>query len=625
MTTLTDSGQGMDVAIGGLGFRLAINKERPYERATAQFRKEQFDSSPTVGDQSLTGWWTRGQLSFHGGAGTKFYEVLDGEEILNTWYNGRNADPGLGELNMAPLMSAASVADVRDVAQVTNYVTNYFLFAKSTGNLTVAPELATYLPGAETTFSATGTVNAITAAPGVSYAWIADGTAVKVYQHGAGALTTQFTHSAQITHLWYLKRRLWFVDVDGRFYMVAADRSLATTASDAFYQSTEFAAIGHGRGRWKAAETPGAVYLARENQVWAIALDESAVAPAPAPPVLAAVLPSRDTISSLGYLLGHLVIPTVKGIRFAAVDGIKLVYGPLVATEVDFSPSVRVAARGETAYVAGRDLYKNGSGVYAFDLGGMVTPLRPAYWLRHRASNNTIGDYAGVVAPEKLYAWFGGSSATVCVVADGVWDLTRAYSVDTSVTTGYHRFGTLEKKSYRHVTVRAQGSGGTIQVWRKDDPNDLFTRTLIGTLTLPADTEVTLPLGLASPQGAVALEFVLAPKATDNTVAPTLLGYQLKALPAPVRQRMIRVPLLCMDEESRGGTPATGYDGSAHDRLTALEVMEASGGVHDYQDYRTGETGTVFIESIEHRGTTPPSAQSDGYGGIVWVTLRKID
>src|SRR5690348_469479 len=75
-----------------LGFNLYITKDHPYERATAQFRKDQIDQSSKVGDQSLTGWWTRGQLSFHKGAGENYYEVTDGEEVLNRYKDSDGVD-----------------------------------------------------------------------------------------------------------------------------------------------------------------------------------------------------------------------------------------------------------------------------------------------------------------------------------------------------------------------------------------------------------------------------------------------------------------------------------------------------------------------------------------------------
>ena len=61
-----------DVAIGGLPFFYAINDARPYIRQTAPFKKDQFDNQTEPGEQSLTGWWIRSQMSFHSGTGIKF-------------------------------------------------------------------------------------------------------------------------------------------------------------------------------------------------------------------------------------------------------------------------------------------------------------------------------------------------------------------------------------------------------------------------------------------------------------------------------------------------------------------------------------------------------------------------
>jgi hypothetical protein len=63
-----------DVAVGGMPFIYAINDSRPYIRQTAPFRKEQFDNQTEPGEQSLTGWWIRSQLSFHGGDGITFFD-----------------------------------------------------------------------------------------------------------------------------------------------------------------------------------------------------------------------------------------------------------------------------------------------------------------------------------------------------------------------------------------------------------------------------------------------------------------------------------------------------------------------------------------------------------------------
>jgi hypothetical protein len=69
-----------DVAVGGLPFIYAINDSRPYVRQTAPFRKDQFDNGTEPGEQSLTGWWIRSQMSFHSGSGIKFYDPATTDE-----------------------------------------------------------------------------------------------------------------------------------------------------------------------------------------------------------------------------------------------------------------------------------------------------------------------------------------------------------------------------------------------------------------------------------------------------------------------------------------------------------------------------------------------------------------
>ena len=75
-TIWQNTGIQYDFAIAGIPFLAAINDTRPYERATAPFRKQQFDSQRDPGEQSLTGWWLRSQSSFHAGEGITFYDPL---------------------------------------------------------------------------------------------------------------------------------------------------------------------------------------------------------------------------------------------------------------------------------------------------------------------------------------------------------------------------------------------------------------------------------------------------------------------------------------------------------------------------------------------------------------------
>ena len=70
-----------DCAIAGIPFFLAVNKDHPYSRETAQYRKQQIDQQKEPGEQTLTGWWLRSQSSFHYGAGIRYEEPVEGETV----------------------------------------------------------------------------------------------------------------------------------------------------------------------------------------------------------------------------------------------------------------------------------------------------------------------------------------------------------------------------------------------------------------------------------------------------------------------------------------------------------------------------------------------------------------
>jgi hypothetical protein len=74
--TWQNTGDSYDCAIAGIPFLTAISDERPYQRSTSPFRKQQFDSQRDPGEQSLSTWWLRSQSSFHAGEGILFYDPL---------------------------------------------------------------------------------------------------------------------------------------------------------------------------------------------------------------------------------------------------------------------------------------------------------------------------------------------------------------------------------------------------------------------------------------------------------------------------------------------------------------------------------------------------------------------
>ncbi len=96
-----NTGNIYDIAIGGQPFLLAASDKYPYQRQTATYRKQQFDNTREVGEQSFEGWWLRSQSSFHLGSGINYLDPYTGETVQYRFFDSEGVDvwtPGSASL-----------------------------------------------------------------------------------------------------------------------------------------------------------------------------------------------------------------------------------------------------------------------------------------------------------------------------------------------------------------------------------------------------------------------------------------------------------------------------------------------------------------------------------------------
>src|SRR3546814_5057431 len=93
-----------------------------------------------------------------------------------------------------------------------------------------------------------------------------------------------------------------------------------------------------------------------------------------------------------------------------------------------------------------------------------------------------------------------------------------------SLTTAFHRFGTLELKDFRSVSVYARGAGGSVAVSAVRRDGAEYSLVTLGPENFTSN-EVALNLPAAADY--VGLKFTIR---ADAGVAPALLGYQLRAM-----------------------------------------------------------------------------------------------
>ena len=189
------------------------------------------------------------------------------------------------------------------------------------------------------------------------------------------------------------------------------------------------------------------------------------------------------------------------------------------------------------------------------------------------------------------------------------------------IQTGAIRYGTLEPKNFKLIRGRGVFSSGGMDIQTIQDTGDIYN---VITYDVNAGNPEAATIQPEGPQEFVSYKFTLSRSASDNTLGPTFKGYQIKALPATKRQRLIQFPVWCFDVESDRYNVIAGYEGRAWERIQLLEETEAAGDIVNIQDFTTGERVQGLIENITFSRKTPPSDRYSGFGGLLTITIRTV-
>jgi hypothetical protein len=213
------------------------------------------------------------------------------------------------------------------------------------------------------------------------------------------------------------------------------------------------------------------------------------------------------------------------------------------------------------------------------------------------------------------------STALVKIVGNTYTQHPTNLRTNGYLETGLIRYNTLEPKNFKRVIARGDFTYGSMSIQTRDIAGNLYDVVQYDAVVGNPEVTITQPLGA---QDSLGLRFVLYRDATDATKGSVLKGYQLKAVPATPRNRLISIPVFNFDTETDKYNSTIGYEGRAIERLTALEDAEASGDVVTFQDFRTGEIKQCLIEEVKFVGATPPDKRYTGFGGIITLSIRTV-
>jgi hypothetical protein len=333
--------------------------------------------------------------------------------------------------------------------------------------------------------------------------------------------------------------------------------------------------------------------------------------------ITAAEMPVGELVYRIAYYLGYMLIGTSKGVRVAAVsDDGSLTYGPLVfETE---QPVYDFAFRDRFVWCATN--VEGNPGLTRMDLGQPTATLAFAY---------AFDVYKDVVT---------GRVTTACAFLNGTDRIAfttnhtttnGAVYIESASTkiasgylqTGFIRYNTLENKVYKLLSARFDSGNGGLTIRSIGEDNAEY---IIGQFSKGENVpEINIPYP-AGAQEYIGFKFTMTRDSADSTKGPLFTGYQVKALPAVPRQRLIQYPVFCFDHESDSLGVEIGYEGSAYDRLTQLEAVENNGDTIRVEDFRTGESYLGIIEELDFINQTPSDKRFSGFGGKLIVTIRSI-
>jgi hypothetical protein len=703
-----------DIAIGGQPFIYATSEERPYERATAPYRKQQFDNSQEPGEQSLTGWWIRSQSSFHRGAGIKFYDPSAGEEVehrfetskgVNVWTPGevtllRDVD----EIGFSPTQIQASGRSVQRFDSIEwldgttkkegfLYSDNYIMAKVDTEGTVEAFQI--YDPAVD------DKIYAVTN-DGINAYYITNiisgGDKLRMYKKTLASTsgvtpTTMFTINDVIASnvvLEFTKERI-VAAINNKIHELTPN---STAISTAVYTHPNTGYI------WSSITSSGsAIYAAGfegiNSSISKFVLSTTGTMPAISAAITAAEMPLGEIVHKIKYYLGYMLIGTNKGVRVAQVtDDGSLTYGPLIFETTQ--PVRDFAVRDRFAWCAS-GLTDGTPGLIRIDLSEQISPLVFAYANDvFKDNGNTAPTVAcDFVGDTDRLAWVTAAGPSVAVtdkevtddvatltvdphdfqVGDKVWitgvdatfdtpleideyvELTEvttstvSYALTTSdvattsatgviyktgtgyeeinddlvetgfLLTGRIRYGTLEPKNFKRLVVRGDFEFGSVVLNAVDKDGVVYDILTYNNAVGGPEVSTNVPTG---PQEYLQYRFDIRRCITSPCDGPLFQGYQIKALPASVRQRLVQLPLFCFDVEQDRFNNENGYQGRAYERILALETLEETGDEVTFQDFTTNEQFGCVIEEVSFRKISPPDRRFSGFGGILNVVIRKL-
>jgi hypothetical protein len=358
-----------------------------------------------------------------------------------------------------------------------------------------------------------------------------------------------------------------------------------------------------------AVGAPNGIYLAGNGgdrgEIYYVGTDSDGTLSAA---VSALSLPKGETINCMEVYGGLMILGTSVGIRLASItDAGFLNYGPVV--EIG---NVRcLETQGRFVWFGWSQFDATSTGLGRADLSVFTEPLVPAY-----ASDLMATGTGNVLAVASF-----GNRRYFAVSGDGFFGETTTKEASGTITSGWVRYGTSERKNVSTIDIRHD----VLPTGSSVTPSVLSDAEVTETA---AASDVTSSLGptTAFTIGDFNAEMfrvtVVMARATDTTLGPTLRRWTTRAIAMPYRTDEIIVPLIFSntvdDENGDGGDKFL----DVYQEWLYLKGLESARSIVQYQE--GSASYSVYVDGVE----VQPKDYTDDFGwyqGLVIVRLLTLE
>jgi hypothetical protein len=657
----TPSTNQYDYAIGGIPFLSATSDNRPDIEKPVPQRKQQFDNYKDPGEYSLDQWWLRSQSSFQGGEGIIYQDPDTQGQAKNIRYHH--------SIGIDPFTNPAQISLIRETEQATAVSGSNFgsawlaasfyggldrIYVGQGSNIETRSVTANDLTIVSTaTIPTSGTTQGIdggivtftdNTVPGARpnvYAFMVDrstpaNAGIWKAADGSAAVPTQiYNNPPSLNFITMGKGRgFMMVGIGNALYQLSPYTSVTNP-----WPVSPNAAVPVDQVIVAISDGPDAVYVAAnsetEGYIYKTTFNSLGVVNGLS---VAAILPQGELVGDAQvYLNSFIVISTNLGIRVGTFGFTGITYGPILS-QISAEPINnvykgfgRIAFYGTRAYVCTRGIgqHDGDKGVMVVDLGNVNQDQNTGAsfnawttWSYFPGNQDPLIDITTTGQGRVVFStgFRGASGPPAIVYVEHATTLIAQGYLDT----GRCRFNTQEPKLFKYCSVRTPATlNGEITVTLLDDSGGITNYLTYGPNLSPGTDDIATPTP-GGPRNYESLRFTLRRGVSDPSIGAVMNGWQIKALPGTLKQRIIMHNLLCFNQERDKGGQIISGDTLSLDRLTSVRQMCQRGDTVTFQDLANNLSVQVIIDDYQFVMMAPPGPNKENYGGYLSVTMRTV-